>query len=50
MLSDFYNPRVEPEAPTWLIQKKKSFGIEISVKDNFGETIKWAKRNIDFST
>ena len=50
MLSDYYNPKVEPEAPTWLRQKKKSFGIEISVKDDFDKTIKWAKRNIDFST
>jgi hypothetical protein len=48
MLPDYYNPEIDPEASTWDRNKKKSFGIKISVKDNFDETIKWAKRNIDF--
>jgi hypothetical protein len=48
MLPDYYNPEIGPEASTWDRNKQKSFGIRISVKDNFDETIKWAKRNIDF--
>ena len=47
MLPDYYNPEIGPEASTWDRNKKKSFGIRISVKDNFDETIKWAVRNID---
>jgi hypothetical protein len=50
MLSDYYNPVFESEAPTWIRQKKKSFGLKISVKDNFDKTIKWAKRYIDIPT
>jgi hypothetical protein len=48
MLPDYYNPEIGPEASTWDRNKKKSFGIRISVKDNFDETIKSVKRNIDF--
>ena len=48
MLPDYYNPEIGPEASTWDRNKQKSFGIRISVKDNFDETIKWAVRNIDF--
>ena len=48
MLPDYYNPEIGPEASTWDRNKQKSFGIKISVKDNFDETIKWAVRNIDF--
>ena len=48
MLPNYYNPEVGPEASTWDRNKQKSFGIRISVKDNFDETIKWAVRNIDF--
>jgi len=47
-LPDYYNPEIGPEASTWDRNKQKSFGIRISVKDNFDETIKWAVRNIDF--
>ena len=47
MLPDYYNPEIGPEASTWDRNKQKSFGIRISVKDNFDETIKWAVRNID---
>ena len=43
-LSDYYNP----EAESWLKQKEKDFGIEITVKDSIDNTIKWAKRKIDF--
>ena len=50
MLSDYYNSAVEPEAPIWLRQKKKSFGIKISVKDYSDKTIKWAKRRIEIPT
>ena len=50
MLSDYYNLEFESEAPAWIRQKKKSFGLKISVKDNFDKIIKWAKRNIDIST
>ena len=32
MLADYYNSEVEPEAPIWLRQKKKNFGLRISVK------------------
>ena len=45
-LSDYYNP----EAESWLKQKEKIFGIEITVKDNIDNTLKWAKRKIDFSS
>ena len=45
-LSDYDNP----EAESWLKQKEKNFGIEITVKDNIGNTIKWAKRKIDLSS
>jgi hypothetical protein len=48
MLPDYYKPEIGPEASTWDRNKQKSFGIRISVKDNFDETIKWAVRNIDF--
>ena len=48
MLPDYYNPEIGPEASTWDRNKKKSFGIKISVKDNFDKIIKSAKRNIDF--
>jgi hypothetical protein len=48
MLPDYYNPEIGPEASTWDRNKKKSFGIKIAVKDNFDETIKSVKRNIDF--
>ena len=48
MLPDYYKPEIGPEASTWDRHKQKSFGIRISVKDNFDETIKWAVRNIDF--
>ena len=47
-LPDYYNPEIGPEASTWDRNTQKSFGIRISVKDNFDETIKWAVRNIDF--
>jgi len=40
ILSDYYNPEVLPEAESWLRLKKKSFGIEISVKDKADDTIK----------
>jgi hypothetical protein len=50
MLPDYYNSEIDHEASIWDKNKKKSFGIKISVKDDFDETIKWAKRNIDFST
>lgn len=49
ILSDYYNPEVEPEAEARLRQKKENFGIKITVKDKIGDTIKWAKRKIDFS-
>jgi len=45
-LSDYYNP----EAESWLRQKEKDFGIEITVKDRMDNNIKWAKRKIDFSS
>ena len=45
-LSDYDNP----EAESWLKQKEKNFGIEITVKDNIGNTIKWVKRKIDLSS
>jgi len=48
MLPDYYNPEIGPEASTWDRNKKKSFGIKISVKDNFDKTIKSVKRNVDF--
>ena len=47
-LPDYYNPEIGPEASTWDRNKQKSFGIRISVKDNFDETIKSVKRNVDF--
>jgi len=47
MLPNYYKPGVGPEASTWISNKKKSFGIQISVKNNFDKTIKSAKRNID---
>ena len=50
MLPDYYNPEIGPEASTWDRNKKKSFGIKISVKDNFDKTIKSVKRNVDFWT
>jgi hypothetical protein len=49
MLPDYYNPELDSEASAWIRNKKKSFGIKISVKDNFDKTIKWVKRDIDFS-
>ena len=48
MLPNYYNPEIGPEASTWDRNKKKSFGIKISVKDNFDKTIKSVKRNVDF--
>ena len=48
MLPDYYNPEIGPEASTWDRNKKKSFGIKISVMDNFDKIIKSVKRNIDF--
>ncbi|MFC1845090.1 hypothetical protein ACFLZ5_09925 [Thermodesulfobacteriota bacterium] len=50
MLSDYYNLEYEDEAPSWMRQKKNSFGLKISVKDNSDQTIKRAKRNVDIST
>ena len=50
MLPDYYNPDIDTEASTWGRNKKKSFGIKISVKDNFDKTIKSVKRNVDFWT
>ena len=47
MLPGYYNFEFESEASAWIRQKKKRFGLKISVKDNFDKTIKWAKRNID---
>lgn len=47
MLPNYYKPGIGPEASTWIRNKKKSFGIKISVKDNFDKIIKSAKRNID---
>jgi len=48
MLPDYYNPEIGPEASTWDRNKKKSFGIKISVMNNFDKIIKSVKRNIDF--
>jgi hypothetical protein len=48
MLPDYYNSEIDPEASAWDRNKKKSFGIRISVKDYSDKTIKWAKRNRDF--
>ena len=50
MLPNYYNPEIGPEASTWDRNKKKSFGIKISVMDNFDKIIKSVKRNIDFWT
>jgi len=50
MLPDYYNPEIGPEASTWDRNKKKSFGIKISVMNNFDKIIKSVKRNIDFWT
>ena len=47
ILPNYYKPGIGPEASTWIRNKKKSFGIKISVKDNFDKIIKSAKRNID---
>jgi len=50
MLRDYYNTKFEPDISGWIRQKKKGFGLQISVKDNSGKTIKWAKRHVDIST
>ena len=49
-LSDYYNSDVDPEASIWTKNKKNSFGIKISVKNNSDKTIKWVKRKIAIST
>jgi len=49
-LSDYYNSDIDPEASTWTRNKKNSYGIKISVKDNSDKTIKWVKRKIAVST
>ena len=50
MLSAYYNFEYEDEAPSWIRQKKNSFGLKISVKDNSDQIIKRAKRNVDIAT
>jgi len=50
MLSAYYNFEYEDEAPSWMRQKKNSFGLKISVKDNSDQIIKRAKRNVDIAT
>ena len=39
MLPDYTNPSVDPEASVWIRNKKKSFGVKISVIDYFGQTV-----------
>ena len=48
MLPNYYKPGIGPETSTWIRNKKKSFGIKISVMNNFDKIIKSVKRNIDF--
>ena len=43
ILSDYFNPDFEPTASLWIRNKRKNFGIKISVQDNFDESIQWTK-------
>jgi hypothetical protein len=47
MLPDYVNLGVEPTASLWIRNKRKNFGIKVSVKDNLDETIQWTKIKID---
>jgi hypothetical protein len=47
ILPDYFNLKVEPAASLWIRNKRKNFGIKISVKDNFEETIQWTKIKLD---
>lgn len=47
ILSDYINPNFEPTASQWIRNKRKNFGIKISVKDNSGKTIQWTKIKLD---
>ena len=47
MLPDYVNLGVESTASLWIRNKRKNFGIKVSVKDNLDETIQWTKIKTD---
>jgi hypothetical protein len=47
ILPDYANPKFEQTASQWIRNKRKNFGIKISIKDNFGKTIQWKKIKLD---
>jgi hypothetical protein len=47
VLADYVNPLVDPTASSWVRNKKKKFGIKISVKDYSDKTLQWTKIRID---
>jgi hypothetical protein len=46
-LPNYANPKFESTASQWIRNKRKNFGIKISVKDNFDKTIQWTKIKLD---
>jgi len=47
MVPDYVNLGVESTASLWIRNKRKNFGIKVSVKDNLDETIQWTKIKTD---
>jgi len=47
VLPGYVNPKFEPSASQWIRNKRKKFGIKISVKDNFDKIVQWTNIKLD---